>query len=250
MSKFKFYFLIPTFIIVFFSSCRVEKRIYSSGYYIEWNNGKRGVFNKEIVKDNNRKSETLEQSNTIYYDTINLAIINYKSTIESVSDEQIILYENKSNILVSIEKEWINNQEIITSPSFNRTNSQIKIDPSIKNPEKNQKTNRLGLISFISVLILIISFFTTLKLFLLVLLPSLFSSLLLGAIALRQFKRNPEKYKGKFMAQCGVLIGYLGCTIGLLFSLWGVVLGGVIYLILGTVFLTNIIVSTYILLND
>jgi hypothetical protein len=254
MSKFKIYLLASLLIILCFSSCKMEKRIYSSGYYIEWNNGKRSVYNKEIEKHNHttqnkiRKSETLVRSNTECYNNL-ISDINFdENIIESASDDPTILTDITPGILASIKKGNINKQEVVTLQSLNFTNSQYEFETTTKNSEKDLKTNKLGLISFISVLLLLIFFIAPITP-----LPSFFlaiPSLLLGAIALRQIKKNPEKYKGKSLAKIGVIVGYLGCSIGLLGSLLFALFGGVIWLLLGAVFLTNIIISTNILRKD
>jgi hypothetical protein len=257
MSKFKIYLLASLLIILCFSSCKMEKRIYSSGYYIEWNNGKRSVYNKEIEKHNHttqnkiRKSETLVRSNKECYNNL-ISDINFdENIIESAGDDPTILTDNTPGILFSIKKEDINKQEVVTLQSLNFTNSQYEFETTTKNSEKDPKTNKLGLISFIIALLLPILFLfiaslDTLFLSFFLVIPSL----LLGSIALRQIKKNPEKYKGKTLAKIGVIVGYLGCSIGLLVSLIFALMGGVIWILLGAVFLTNIIISTNILRKD
>ena len=39
-------------IIFVMNSCTIEKRIYSSGYHIDWKNGNRKSNKQELVKDN------------------------------------------------------------------------------------------------------------------------------------------------------------------------------------------------------
>ena len=63
-------------IIFVMNSCTIEKRIYSSGYHIDWKNGNRKSNKQELVKDNmgkqskqnkiatNFRSESV--TNTIY----------------------------------------------------------------------------------------------------------------------------------------------------------------------------------------
>jgi hypothetical protein len=255
MSKFKIYLLASLLIILCFSSCKMEKRIYSSGYYIEWNNGKRSVYNKEIEKHNHttqnkiRKSETLVRSNKECYNNL-ISDINFdENIIESAGDDPTILTDNTPGILFSIKKEDINKQEVVTLQSLNFTNSPYEFETTTKNSEKDPKTNKLGLLSFMIALLLPILFIASLNTSLLSLFLAI-PSLLLGAIALRQIKKNPEKYKGKTLAKIGVIVGYLGCSIGLLVSLIFAIMGGVIWILLGTVFLTNIIISSNTLLKD
>jgi hypothetical protein len=255
MSKFKIYLLASLLIILCFSSCKMEKRIYSSGYYIEWNNGKRSVYNKEIEKHNHttqnkiRKSETLVRSNKECYNNL-ISDINFdENIIESAGDDPTILTDNTPGILFSIKKEDINKQEVVTLQSLNFTNSPYEFETTTKNSEKDPKTNKLGLLSFMIALLLPILFIASLNTSLLSLFLAI-PSLLLEAIALRQIKKNPEKYKGKTLAKIGVIVGYLGCSIGLLVSLIFAIMGGVIWILLGTVFLTNIIISSNTLLKD
>ena len=50
MLKAKFYFLNLLLVLVCFSSCTVEKRIYSSGYHVKWKNDKK-VFAEKSKKE-------------------------------------------------------------------------------------------------------------------------------------------------------------------------------------------------------
>ena len=50
MSKTKFYFLNLLLVLVCFSSCTVEKRIYSSGYHVKWKNDQK-VFAEKSKKE-------------------------------------------------------------------------------------------------------------------------------------------------------------------------------------------------------
>jgi hypothetical protein len=241
MSKIKLYFSILILLEVCFSSCTMEKRIYSPGYHVEWKNGNRIFGKKELVPDISReqielnKLEAIEQSEKVSYmiDNSNEVIDQY--IIASVNNESIILDKKGKNNFSTIQKNN-NYQEVIINSSI-KSDFKNGVKTFSENSDQEPRNNKFGLISFISAILSIVFI-------------GILPSLLLGAISLRQFKRNPEKYKNKWMAIVGVVVGYIGCSYGILLSLgltffWG----GPVWLILGGICLIDIIVSTIIIIK-
>jgi hypothetical protein len=250
MSKIKLYSSILILLSLCFSSCSMEKRIYSPGYHVEWGNGNgngNGIFgNKELVSGISseqielNKLEVIEQSEKASHmvDNSNEAID--QNIIASVNNESIVLDTKEKNNFSGIQKKDNNYQEVTINSSI-KSDFKSGIKTFSENSDQEPKINTLGLISFISAFLPLV--------FLPLIIVGILPSLLLGAISLRQFKRNPEKYKYKWMATFGVIVGYIGCSLGILLSLVAVLFGEPIWLILGGICFINIIVSTYIITN-
>ncbi len=242
MSKFKLNFLTILLVVLCFSSCTMEKRIYSSGYHIEWKNGNRILAKKEFENDKRReqtelnKVVTIEQSEMAGYMVKNTSTTIDQNIIASVDNELIFLAKKETINFTTIQKRDINNQQVTINSSI-KSEFKNEIKTFLKNSDEKPKINTIGLISFISA---ILAFF---------IIPAILS-LFLGAKALRQFKRNPEKNKGKWMAKVGVVVGYIGCAYGILISLAAAIFGGAVWLILGIICLIDIIVSTDILIKN
>ena len=120
-------------IVLVLSSCTVEKRVYMSGYHIEWLNGKHNPDKNELAnKDNSKKSDenksvTVEQSQT--------------------ADNSIAPTATEDNITASVD----NNSIIIPSGkpvSFHKTVTSVKENPTtetktvVKQGTKKSKANK------------------------------------------------------------------------------------------------------------
>ena len=237
MLKAKFYFLNLLLVLVCFSSCTVEKRIYSSGYHVKWKNDKK-VFAEKSKKEDIKtiRSEITESKEEL---VVANNIIDNSSKTDKLKSTTVTIQTEVQKKKPTFRIAETHKKEVNKNSFDNRSSIQPRLKKGIKtltiNPRNSKKINTLGLLSFI---------FAFFSLILLGIIPSL----LLGAISLRQFKDNPEKYKAKWMPIIGVLIGYIGCGIGILFSYILVVFGGPIWLILGGLFLATMIVSTIIMI--
>lgn len=236
MLKIKVHFFPLLLLVLSYSSCTVEKRVYSSGYHIEWNNSNR-LAKKELGNANKAKSQivTAEESeivSSVHHHSVEE--IDQKM-IASADYEPIVNDKKENSNLAPIRNSALDKQETTLDPSIianSKTEKYTLSENSVENPQKN----KMALASFISAILAILY-------------VGVIPSLLLGAIALSQFKKNPGKYKNKWMATTGVVIGYIGCSAGILFSLAATIFGGPMWLILGVILLANIIVSSVILLT-
>jgi hypothetical protein len=239
MSKAKFYFLNLLLVLLCFSSCTVEKRIYSSGYHVKWKNDQKVFAEKSKKKDFRTIPTELTTSNEELVVANN--IIDDCSKTDKVKVSKAIINPPEVQKKKSVFRLAETHKKEVNKKAFDNRSS---IQPTLKkgiNTFTNKSVdepqiNTLGLISFIS------AFFS-------LMLIGIIPSLLLGAIALKQFKKNPEKYKAKWMPIFGVVIGYIGCGIGILFSFAAAIFGGPAWLILGAIFLATIISSSIIMLN-
>ena len=202
MLKVKFYFLNILLVLSFLSSCSVEKRIYSSGYHVKWKNDLK-VFTEKSKKED-IKTIRLEITESKEELVVANNIIDNSSKTEKLKTTTVTRQtevQKKKPTFRTAES----NQKKVNKKVFDRLpNIQPGLKKGIKtltiNPINSRKINTLGLLSFI---------FAFFSLILLGIIPSL----LLGAISLKQFKDNPEKYKAKWMPIFGVVIGYIGCGI-------------------------------------
>ncbi|MFT6383493.1 MAG: hypothetical protein ACJAQR_000304 [Bacteroidia bacterium] len=229
----------------------MEKRIYSSGFHIEWNSNNRILVKKKSEQYTNGRHKKLkkmgppEQSNTPNYNSNEEMDL---SVTASLGNKSIILVSREIINLATIQDSKRNKQEISISslikPDIKKDTSNIP-----KNSDPLPEDNTLSLISFISAILSIIALITFSSalvggigiLLAIIALP-------LGAIAIRQFRRNPEKYRNKGLAIAGVIIGYSLSSLFLLGSLLAAVwFGAAFWLIIAGLFLSNIIVSTIIL---
>ena len=238
MSKIKVYIFPLLFLVLLFSSCTMEKRIYSSGYHTEWNRRNKTFVKKELGNNNikqqaeQNKTVSIKQSNTLRSSKRNTTVIDNKTGF--AESQSITLEKLKTTNLSRIKKHESNNPETIIKP-LTKTNFDNKFEPPILNSNEEPTTNTLALISFISAMLAILY-------------VGILPSLLLGVIAQRQINKNPEKYKNTWMAKVAILVGYIGCGVGILFSLAAAIFGGPVWLILGGLCLIDIIISTILLL--
>ena len=246
MLKIKFYFFTLLFLSLCFSSCTMEKRIYSSGFHIEWNSNNRNLVKKKSEHHTNgrhkklKKMGPLEQSNTPNYNSNEEMDLTVTASLD---DKSIVLINREIINLATIQDSKSNKQEISINSSIKSDikNETIKIP---KDSDPVQEANTLSLLSFIFAMLSIV--FISIGGFAAFLLALI--ALPLGAIALRQFRRNPEKYKNKWLAIAGVIVGYVGSFVCVLLALFlSAYLGSFVFLIPAGLFLSNIIVSTIIL---
>lgn len=112
------------------SSCTMEKRIYSSGYHIEWNKSKQNPNRQELVKKDNGKPT--EQN---------------KIAIVEQSDNEVIMADN-SNSKIVIEDNItasLDNSVILLSPkivSFSKKTNTVSANTNPISETKTVITNK------------------------------------------------------------------------------------------------------------
>jgi hypothetical protein len=218
---------------LFFSSCTIEKRIYSSGYHIEWNKNNR-AFVSEEVGNNERKG----QKEHIQPELAEQSEMVDQSMNASVGRGPIVTAKKDLVSFATLQKREINKQNVTIVPTIQANNKKGILTFS-KTSDEKPKINILAIISFICAIFSfpIITFFWI----------GIIPSILLGAIAIRQFKNNPGKYKGKLLAIIAVIVGFIGCMIAFFYSLLFALFGGPVYLLAGFIFLLTIIASALFL---
>lgn len=188
----------------------MEKRIYSSGYHIEWKNGNRNSNTQELVKTNSGKQTeqnhigTAEQSETATNAVDNSPTVIDDNTTASVDNEQIILPQKEEINLLSSHKVKTADEAIKINPSI-KAESKKGIKTITKNTDEEPKMSGWAIAGFICgtlglLLVLIIGWP-----FLLGTLGTIFSAIGLG--------QTSKGKKGKGFAIAGLITGILAIVI-------------------------------------
>jgi hypothetical protein len=158
MLKIKFYFFTLLFLSLCFSSCTMEKRIYSSGFHIEWNSNNRILVKKKSEKYTNGRHKKLkklgppEQSNTPNYNSNEEMDLTVTASLDN---ESIVLVNRETINLATIQDSKRNKQEISINSSIKSDikNETIKIP---KDSDPVPEANTLSLLSFIIAILSIV----------------------------------------------------------------------------------------------
>jgi len=178
------------------TSCTMEKRVYMSGYHIDWKNGKRNSNKQELVSNDNVKQTeqnqivSVEQSENENNTVDNSPTVTDDNITASADNQQIILPKKEKINLLSSHKVKTADEESFKS-EFKKGAKMI-----LANADE-PKTNGMALTGFICSLVGLFLFG-----FILGVLAIIFSAIGLGKI-----KKDPTKWKGKGMAIAGLIIG-------------------------------------------
>jgi hypothetical protein len=190
-------------VILGLTSCTMEKRVYMSGYHIEWNKNRHHADKSELASNNNAKQTEQNQTVTVEQtETASNAVddsfappVNEENLTASVGNEQIILPQKEKINLSSSHKVKTTDEEKETKPSFK---SEFKKGAKMILANADEpKTNGMALAGFICSLAGLLLFG-----FILGTLAVIFSAIGLGKI-----NKDPAKWKGKGMAIAGLIIG-------------------------------------------
>ena len=177
------------------TSCTMEKRVYMSGYHIDWKNGKRNSNKQELVSNDNVKQteqnqivsvEQSENENTVD----NSPTVTDDNITASADNQQIILPKKEKINLLSSHKVKTADEESFKS-EFKKGAKMI-----LANADE-PKTNGMALTGFICSLVGLFLFPF----------PFPFLAIIFSAIGLEKIKEDPTKWKGKKMAIAGLIIG-------------------------------------------
>jgi hypothetical protein len=179
------------------NSCTMEKRVYMSGYHIDWKNGKRNSNKQELVSNDNVKQteqnqivsvEQSENENTVD----NSPTVTDDNITASADNQQIILPKKEKINLLSSHKVKTAEEESFKS-EFKKGAKMI-----LANADE-PKTNGMALTGFICSLVGLFLFGFAFFLG--------FLAIIFSAIGLGKIKEDPTKWKGKKMAIAGLIIG-------------------------------------------
>lgn len=198
------------------TSCSMEKRVYMSGYHIDWKNGKRNSNKQELVSsDNGKKKEqnqtvTVEQSETATNTVDNsfAPTVTEDNITASVDNQQIILPQKGKINLLSSHKLKTAEEEIKINPSIK---SELKrgIKTISQNTDEEPKMSGMAIAGFICGILGLLLVLITGWPFLLGTLGTIFSAIGLG--------QTSKGKKGKGFAISGLITGILAIVI---FWIW------------------------------
>ena len=238
MKKYKLY-IIPIILIlaILFSNCSITKRNYRSGYYVTWN--KKSVSqekisflskqeintDKPLIVSAQKIENTLLKRIVIKPLRLNpdtcgdlIVMLNGEEKLGKIMEVNPILIRYKNCKTIHDTLETINIEEVFMVKYTNGTNEVFKKGELNNKPDNvakivNTETKKVAPKKYN--IFAIASFATSILAITLILSPIPF---ILGYIGVNQINKNPEKYKGTFMANFGLTLGgyALVITLGLL----------------------------------
>ena len=230
-------FKVPFFLLVaiLFSNCSITKRNYRSGFYVTWN--KKSVSqekisfltkqaistDKPLIVSAHKMENSLLKPKAIKPLRLNpdtcgdlMVMLNGEERVGKIMEinPKLIKYKKCNTIHDTIEA--INIEEIFMVKYTNGTkelfkkaeiNNRPNVSTKIVNTETKNvapiKYNKFAIASFATALLSVTVYLSPIP-------------LVLGIIGTNQINKNPNKFKGTFMANVGMVLGIIG-TIVLLF---------------------------------
>ena len=199
MKKYSIIFFGCVFSILLSTSCTVSKRLYESGYYVDWHGKQRhNLSNRK--KQNLENYLTAENQSTITIDQEQSALFSSIDTADYIIISSI---EKEEIIELNKQKPEVNQQD----KAFENYYSTKKHDFKKISHETSFKTQndrlepKIHWAAGLSLGLSILGFVTPLFLSI--------AAIIFGIIALRKIKSNPEKYKGSTLAIAGIVLGAL-----------------------------------------
>ena len=239
MKKYKLY-IIPIILLVaiLFSNCSITKRNYRSGFYVTWNKksvsqekisflSKREInTDKPLIVSAQKMENLLLKRIAIKPLRLNpdscgdlIVMLNGEERVGKIMEvnPKLIRYKNCKTIHDTLET--INIEEVFMVKYTNGTNEVFKKGELNNKPDNvakivNTETKKVAPKKYN--IFAIASFATSILAITLILSPI---PLILGFIGINQINKNPEKYKGTFMANFGMTVGgyALLFAVGILF---------------------------------
>lgn len=178
-------YLLGTIIIL--TSCSIEKRLYLSGFHIDWKKSEQTSQEMKIVNVDNQNRKENELGNEIGIHKLenvpSFSADTCKRELDNLlASQQPISFSNKIKTLVP-------------SGVFNKTLEVTKIIVTQKPEEDKPHINTMALIGFILSLAIILMFPVNAIL-----------GIIFCRIGLREIKESPETQKGKGLAIAGLII--------------------------------------------
>ena len=203
-NKLKVLFVFVLGINIFLTSCRIEKKLYSNGYYININKGKQHA-QKIAPKDESTSSSSKELKSN------NNAI---KET-ENVNEDEPILASESNQIYINQNNNVQNDNQNQKKENYITFNAYKKeLNKGVKKIKEHQKLNGssmngLALAGFICSIVGLVLFGFILGAV----------AVVLSAIGLHKIKQDPINWDGKGLAIAGIIIGFLDIIGWLIFIL-------------------------------
>ena len=145
-------------IMLVLTSCTMEKRVYMSGYHIDWKNGKHNSNKQELVSNDNEKQTEQNQIGTVEQSE------NENNTIDnapSVNDNNLTASVDNSVIIPSHKPVSFSKKENTISAKTNLTTETKnvianKVSKSQKKAEKNNSAGGGGKSQIVALILCIL----------------------------------------------------------------------------------------------
>jgi len=236
MKNYKLY-IVPIILIVaiLFSNCSITKRNYRSGYYVTWN--KKSVdqekitllfkqrinLDKPLIVSAQKMENSLLKRKAIKPLRLNpdtcgdlIVMLNGEEKVGKIMEinPKLIRYKKCNTIhdtleTITIEEIFMVKYTNGTKELFKKSElkNRLNVSTKIVNTETKNvaplKYNKFAIASFATALLSVTVYLSPIP-------------LILGIIGSNQINKNPNKFKGTFMANVGMVLGIIG-TIVLLF---------------------------------
>ncbi len=187
-------------------SCSVEKKLYSNGYYIKWNQSNKTM--KPINSNTQPPSTDTTASITPHKDLPTLGVNE---------DEFSVLYTTESEIIVP-QKEAISevgkSQESVahkpSNPNYKEVVKGVKMAKElVRNVHPEKSTQRMHGLAVAGFVLALVGWFTPVNIALVLLILGV----VFAAIALARISKQPEVYKGSGLAIAAFVVALIGVLI-------------------------------------
>ena len=183
-----------------FTSCSIDKRVYSSGYYISWHKSKTKNEQQNIV--NNKKSNQKEQENNFSAENQSEEISSVTSQSDNITasaNENLIIEKNITPTITNQESKLESYNNSISFSAFKKEFKKGTSSIIRSNKTYGASMNGLAVAGFICSIVGIIVFGLILGVV----------AIILSGIGLSKINKDPINWNGKGLAIAGIIIGIL-----------------------------------------
>ena len=227
MKNYRLYIIpIVLFVAILFSNCSIKKRNYRSGYYVTWNkksvsqekltllSKQKIIIDKPLIVSAQKMENILLKRKVFKPLKLNpdscgdlIVMLNGEEKLGKIMEVNPKLIRYKKCKTIHDTLETINIEEVFMVKYTNGTNEVFKKGELNNKPDTvtkivNTETKKVAPKKYNK--FAIASFATSILALTLILSPIPF---ILGFIGVNQINKNPEKYKGTFMANFGMTLG-------------------------------------------
>ena len=191
--------------VILISSCSIQKRVYLSGYNIDWKSNAKHVESKKIASNKFNNKITPIDVKTILEQNKNEVPANTNEHVLTASAAKQINQINTKSIKL------LNKNGPLPQEKQNKSTLKSKLNGNkiILLKEDGSKLNGLALTGFITSLV-------GLFYFLYLGIPFGILAIIFSAIGLHKINKNPGEWKGKGFAIAGLVIGIVSILLWIL----------------------------------
>jgi hypothetical protein len=209
MKKIKRITLVGLILACILYSCSMEKRVYMSGYHVEWKNANR---NNHKLAGNKNEKKTKEDKATVKQSKVDTDVVDDSTPINgdmsSSAGNSVTrsLYKIDSFSLKDSVKKSANETNVTSAPSKLKSNDHKKIKKNKRHSPDDEGDNKiLATIALVLGILGCVGYFAG-PLFAL-------AGIVVSVIALGQIKKDPQEYGGKKMATVGLALSIISLVV-------------------------------------